>query len=416
MSIQAMLSNDDLELRAKMQQFVASIPRQLLLDMDADKLRYPQEFLEQAGRQGVLGLRFDPKYGGSGLPWTAEMVALEEVGVLGTALGCLYSLVSIIGEAIDKFGTETQKEKYLKPMIAGTLGVAEGLTEPRGGSDFFAASTRARREGDTFYLTGQKRFVVGAEGADLFLIYGKVEGIADPKKAMTAFLVERSPEIKVAHSYGLMGTRGGGTGRIVFKNVPVPVENVLGGEAAIGNGTAVFNQMMIPERMTSAGAAVGMGRTGIEIAARYADRRRAFGKKIRQFEAVSFKIADSLTLLDAARALNYVTAQAIEAGGNAGKIRRLVSESKKFATETAWEVINHAMQVLGGIGYTNIFPVEKLLRDVRLITIWTGTNEIMDLVIQHEFYREFTKTPPRGRNVEADAAGAEFEEEKEYNE
>ena len=416
MSIQAMLSEDDLKLRAKMQEFVASVPRQLLVDMDEDKIRYPKEFLEEAGKQGVLGLRFNPKYGGSGLPWMSEMVALEEVGVLGTSLGCLYSLVSIVGEAIDKFGTEAQKEKYLKPMIAGTLGVAEALTEPRGGSDFFAATTRARREGDVFYLSGQKRFVVGAEGADLFLVYGKVEGIENPKKAMTAFLVERGPGVEVAHVYGLMGTRGGGTGRLIFKDVPVPIENVLGGEAGIGNGTAVFNQMMIPERMTSAGAAVGMGRAAIEIAARYADRRRAFGQQIRRFEAVSFKIADSLTLLDAARALNYVTAHAVEADGDPGKVRRLVSESKKFSTETAWDVVNHAMQVLGGIGYTNIFPVEKLLRDVRLITIWTGTNEIMNLVIQHEFYKEFGKTTPKGRDIEKDAAGAEFEEEKEYNE
>ena len=159
-----------------------------------------------------------------------------------------------------------------------------------------------------------------------------------------------------------------------------------------------------------------MGRAAIEIAARYADRRSAFGQKIRQFEAVSFKIADSVTLLDAARALNFTTAHAIEAGGDPGKIRQLVSESKKFSTEVAWEVVNHAMQVLGGIGYTNIFPVEKLLRDVRLITIWTGTNEIMNLVIQHEFYKEFGKMTQRGRNVEEDAAGAEFTEEKEYNE
>ena len=416
MSIQAMLSEDDLKLRSKMQEFVASVPRQLLVDMDEDKIRYPKEFLEEAGKQGVLGLRFAPKYGGSDLPWMSEMVALEEVGVLGTSLGCLYSLVSIVGEAIDKFGTEAQKEKYLKPMIAGTLGVAEALTEPRGGSDFFAATTRARREGDVFYLSGQKRFVVGAEGADLFLVYGKVEGIENPKKAMTAFLVERGPGVEVAHVYGLMGTRGGGTGRLIFKDVPVPIENVLGGEAGIGNGTAVFNQMMIPERMTSAGAAVGMGRAAIEIAARYADRRRAFGQQIRRFEAVSFKIADSLTLLDAARALNYVTAHAVEVDGDPGKVRRLVSESKKFSTETAWDVVNHAMQVLGGIGYTNIFPVEKLLRDVRLITIWTGTNEIMNLVIQHEFYKEFGKTTPKGRDIEKDAAGAEFEEEKEYNE
>lgn len=416
MSIDAMLTPQEFAMRKKVQDFVGSVPRQLLLDMDADKVRYPKEFLEAAGQTGLLGLRFPAKYGGAGLTWISELVALEEVGVLGTSLACLYSLISIVGEAINRFGSEEQKEKYLKPMIAGKMGVAEGLTEPRGGSDFFAATTRARREGDVFYLTGQKRFVVGAEGADLFLIYGKIDGVEDPKKAMTAFLVERGPGLEVSHVYGLLGTRGGGTGRITLKDVPVTVENVLGGAAGIGNGTAVFNQMMIPERMTSAGGAIGMGRAAIEIAARYADRRRAFGQKIRQFEAVSFKIADSITLLDAARALNFATAQAIESGTDPDRIRRLVSESKKFSTETAWQVVNHAMQVLGGIGYTDIFPIEKLLRDIRLITIWTGTNEIMQLVIQHEYYKELKKKGNAGRIVEEDAAGAEFVEEKEYNE
>ena len=416
MSTQAMFDQTDFALRDKVQDFVASLPRQLLLDMDADKVRYPKEFLEEAGRLNLLGLRFPSKYGGGDLAWMSELIALEEVGVLGTSLGCLYSLVSIVGEAINKFGTEMQKEKYLRKIIAGKLGVAEGLTEPRGGSDFFAATTHARRDGNMFYLSGQKRFVVGAEGADLVLVYGKVDGIDDPKKAMTAFLVERGPGMEVSHVYGLMGTRGGGTGRLTFKNIPVPMENVLGGEEGIGNGTAVFNQMMIPERMTSAGGAIGMARAALEIAARYANRRRAFGEKIRRFEAVSFKIADSLTLLDAARALNYATARTIGAGSEAGKVRRLVSESKKFSTDAAWQVVNQAMQILGGIGYTNIFPVERLLRDIRLITIWTGTNEIMDLVIQHEFYQEFNRTPVRSRNVEIDAIGSEFSREKEYNE
>ena len=417
MSTDAMLTKEEADLREKVQDFVKSVPRQLLLDMDADKVMYPREFLEEAGKRGLLGLRFDPKWGGAGLPWTSELVALEEVGVLGTALACLYSLVSIVGEAIHVFGTEDQKERYLKPMIAGKLTVAEGLTEPRGGSDFFAATTKARREGDVFYVSGQKRFVVGAEGADLFLIYGKVEGIDDPKKAMTAFLIERGPGVEVHHVYGLMGTRGGGTGRIVFKNVPVPIENVLGGEAGIGNGTAVFHQMMIPERMTSSGGAVGMGRAAIEVAARYADRRYAFGRKIRRFEGVSFKIAESLTLLDAARALNHATGVAVDSGTvPPGKVRRLVSEAKKFSTESAWKVVNHAMQILGGIGYTNVFPVERMLRDVRLITIWTGTNEIMNLVIQHEFYKEFLSTPLKGRDIEEDAVEADAVEEKEYNE
>jgi len=416
MSIEAMLTANEKALRDEMQAFVKSIPRQLLLDMDDDKVRYPREFLQEAARRHLLGLRFDPSWGGRGLPWTSELVALEEVGVLGTSLACLYSLVSIVGEAIHVFGSDEQKEKYLKPVLRGEMTVAEALTEPRGGSDFFAATTRARREGDVFYLSGQKRFVVGSEGADLILVYGKVEGIQDPKKAMTAFLVERGMGVKVEHVYGLMGTRGGGTGRLVFHEAPVPIANVLGGETGIGNGTEVFHQMMIPERMTSAGGAVGMGRAAIQIAARYADRRRAFGQKIRAFEGVSFKVAESLTLLDAARAFNRAVGHSIEAKETPGKVRRLVSEAKKFSTETAWTVVNHAMQILGGIGYTNIFPVERLLRDVRLITIWTGTNEIMDLVIQHEFYREFLAEKPTGRDVEADARGMEHPEEKEYNE
>ena len=416
MSTNVLLSNEDEALREKMSEFVSWVPKQLLLDMDADKVTYPKEFLQEAGKRNLLGLRFEPEWGGAGLPWTSEMVALEEIGVLGTALGCLYALVSIVGEAIQVFGTNDQKERFLKPLIKGEIGAAEGLTEPRGGSDFFAATTTARREGDMFYLNGQKRFVVGAEGADVILVYGKVEGIEDPKKAMTAFLVERGPGVKVEHLYGLMGTRGGGTGRLVFREAPVPLENVLGGEAGIGNGTKVFHQMMIPERMTSAGAAVGMGRAAIEVAARYAEKRKAFGKKIRSFEAVSFKIAESITLLDASRALNFTAAKNIGQNESNSKIRRLVSEAKKFSTDSAWTVVNHAMQVLGGIGYTDIFPVERFLRDIRLITIWTGTNEIMDLVIQHEFYKEFLAGQPKYRNIEMDAPGADFTDEKVYNE
>ncbi|HDO06438.1 MAG TPA: acyl-CoA dehydrogenase [Bacteroidetes bacterium] len=410
-----LLTKEGIALREKMQDFVKWVPSQLLLDMDADKVRYPMEFIREAGRRNLLGLRFDEKWGGSGLPWTSEMVALEEVGLLGTSLGCLYSLFSIVGEALHVFGTEEQKERFLIPMLKGEIGVAEGLTEPRGGSDFFAATTKAIRKGDVFYLNGQKRFVVGAEGADLILVYAKVEGIEDAKKAMTAFLVERGPGVKVEHVYGLMGTRGGGTGRLVFKDAAVPVENVLGGEAGIGNGTRVFHQMMIPERLTSAGAAVGMARGAFEVAARYADKRKAFGQKIRIFEAVSAKVSDSLTLLDASRAINYLAAKTADAQVSAGQIRRMVSEAKKFSTESAWKIVNHAMQIMGGIGYTNIYPVEKMLRDTRLITIWTGTNEIMDLVIQHEFYKDFLTQKLKSRDIEKDAEGAGLPDEKIYN-
>jgi len=215
----------------------------------------------------------------------------------------------------------------------------------------------------------------------------------------------------VEHVYGLMGTRGGGTGRIYFRGARVPAENLIGPE---NGATAVFYQMMIPERMTSAAGALGMARAALEIATRYSDRRKAFGEKIRSFQAVSFKVADSITQLDAARMLVYGAARAVDAGDDPARCRRLVSEAKKFATDVAWAVVNDAMQILGGIGYTNVYPVERLLRDTRLIMIWTGTNEIMDLIIQHEYYRELLGSRAAVRDVEEDAAEADQAEEKVY--
>jgi len=358
-----------------------------------------------------LGLRFPESCGGRGLGWAEEVVALEEVGVLGTALACLYSLPSIVGEAIYRFGTPRQQEKYLGPALAGRLFAAEALTEPRGGSDFFGATTVARREGDEYILSGQKRFIVGAEGADYFLVYARTDPAGPSHESISAFLVDRGPGVEVKHRYGLMGTRGGGVGRVLFREARVPAANLVGKE----NGAAeIFYQMMIPERMTSAAGALGMARSALEVAVDYSSKRKAFGRKIKDYQAVSFKIADSITKLDAARSLVYTAAAAVDRGVPPAMQRRLVSEAKKFTTETAWEVVNHAMQVLGGIGYTSVYPVERMLRDIRLIMIWTGTNEIMDLIIQHEFYREQLAAGPRGRNIEMDAVGAEQMEEKVY--
>jgi len=408
--LESLLTEEQRALQAEVRAFVREVPRQLLLDMDAERVRYPREFLEKAARQRLLGLRFPERFGGRGLPWQSEIVALEEVGVLGTSLACLYSLPSIVGEAINVFGTEAQKEKYLRPTLAGKLTCAEALTEPRGGSDFFGTTTQARRDGDAYVLSGQKRFVVGAEGADYFLVYARTSDEAPAHQALSAFLVERGSGVEVQHVYGLMGTRGGGTGRIYFRDVRVPAENLVGRE----NGAAeIFYRMMVPERLTSAAGAIGMGRAALEVAARYSNRRKAFGQVIRSFEGVSFKVADSVTKLDAARGLVYAAARATE-GDDANRTRRLVSEAKKFATQAAWEVINHAMQIMGGIGYTNVYPIERLLRDARLIMIWTGTNEVMDLVIQHEYYKELLSGQPAARDVEADAAEADKTEEKVY--
>jgi acyl-CoA dehydrogenase len=404
----AVMSDRQELLRKEVQDFVRWVPRDLLLAMDADEVRYPREFVQEAARRELLGLRFPPAYGGRGLGWTDEIIALEEIGVLGASLACLYSLVTIVGEAINVFGTEEQKARYLVPLLRGELFCAEALTEPRGGSDFFGATATAERQGDSYVLNGQKRFIVGAEGADLFLVYARTS-----ERGISAFLVEREMGVQTKYLYGLMGTRGGGAGRILLHDVRVPGGNLLWGE---DRGKEIFYQMMVPERMTTAAGALGLARAALEIALRYSDRRKAFGRPIREFEGVSFKIADGITQLDAARGLVRTAASAADTleGRGTGLTRRLVSEAKKFATEAAWAITNDAMQILGGIGYTNIYPVERMVRDARLMMIWTGTNEIMNLIIQHEYYREVLGGREGQRDSERDAAEADAEEDKIY--
>jgi acyl-CoA dehydrogenase len=391
-----LLSPVELDLQAQARRFAKDqVSPELLKAMDRDEVRYPREYVKALADARLLGIRFDKQYGGHGLGWSAEVCALEEIGILGMSLGCLFSLPSIIGEALHVFGTPEQKEKWLAPVLRGELFCAEALTEPRGGSDFFGATTRARREGDHYILSGQKRFVVGSEGADIFLVYAKTAPDAHPHKSLSAFIVERDDTVQVEHVYGLMGTRGGGTGRLVFHDTRVPAANLIGPE---NGGGVVFNRMMIPERMTSAAGALGLARAALEIAAHYATKRRAFGKHIVQFQAVSFRIAEAVTKLDAARALVWAAAKRIDA--------------KKFATEAAWEVINHAMQIMGGIGYTNVYPIERMLRDARLTMIWTGTSEIMSLLIQHEFLQEQAAERADKRDSEADAENANSPDEK----
>lgn len=403
-----LLTNEQRKLKEDVIDFVKQVPSQLLRDMDEGKIEFPKEFIEEAGKRNLLGLRFAKEYGGRGLGWEDEIVALEEVGVLGTALACLYSLPSIVGEAIDKFGTEEQKQEFLVPTLKGEKFCAEGLTEPRGGSDFFGTTTVAKKDGDDFVISGQKRFIVGAEGADFFLLYARTSEDLPGHKAISAFLVPRDETVNVEYTYGLMGSKGGGTGRVHFKNTRVPKRYLVGKE----NGAAeIFYQMMIPERMTTSAGAIGMGKAALDVAVDYSRRRKAFGKEIRKFQGVNFKVAESLTKLDAARGLVSMTAKAIDLEDDPRRIRRLVSESKKFTTEAAWETVNHAMQIMGGIGYTNVYPVERYLRDIRLIMIWTGTNEVMNLIIQSEWYKEIENGQNR-RDYEKDALNYDMDEEK----
>jgi alkylation response protein AidB-like acyl-CoA dehydrogenase len=395
-----MLTPEERELKKEVRKFVREeITSEFLRKMDKNEITYPRDFVEKLAARGLRGIRFPKKYGGLGMNWTAEVAAIEEIGCLGMALGCAFVMPSIVGEALNVFGTEEQKEKYLKPYIEGKLVAAEALTEPRGGSDFFGAMTRAELKGDYFILNGMKRFVVGADGADFFVVYCKTNFDPNAHKysRLSLMIVEKGPGVETEYLYGLLGCRGGGTGRLVFRDVKVPKKNLLG---ELHGGALCFNRMMIPERLTSAAGCLGVW-GALDLAVRYSNKRRAFGKEIRNYQAISFKIADSITQLDAARALCFMAAKAVDE--NYPNVRRIVSEAKRLTTEAAWDIVNNSMQIMGGIGYTDVYPIERALRDIRLGMIWTGTSEIMNLMIQHEYYNEVLGAGYDRRIMEDDA-------------
>ena len=406
------ISEDERRIRDEVRSFVRDkVDRDLIIAMDGKQKEYPYEFIKAAAKENLLGLRFPKEYGGRDLGWVSEMLAVEEIGVLGIALGCAYSLPSIVGEGIAKFGTEAQKKEYLLPTLQGKKICGEGLTEPRGGSDFFGTNTTAVKKGDSYIINGEKRFVAGGIGADYFIIYAKTNFEAKPHQSLSAFLVDRDMGVKVEEEYELMGCRGMGAARIVMKNLEVPETNLVG---QLDDGNAVFNAMMVPERLTSAAGPIGMGRACMEIAVRYADKREAFGRAIKRFEGISFKVADCTTQLDAARGLVYRAAKKADTGK---WCRKEVSQAKVFATEAGFMAVHEAMQILGGIGYTDVYPIERLYRDARLATIWTGSNEVQRLIVQNEVFQEvLSEDRTLKRDIELDTPGAHKTEEKVYTE
>ncbi len=416
-----LLDEKEKEIKYEVRKVVKEVPHELIRKMEKEEVKFPREFIKMITERHIAGLRFPEKYGGRNASWVAEMSAVEEMGYLGFTLSCMYSLSSIVGEPINKFGTEKQKEKYLKGITSGEKYGAEAITEPTGGSDLFGMMrTKAEKRGSRFILNGQKRFVVGGTGADFFVTYAVTDPEAKPRtKGITAFIVEReTPGLKVETVYGLLGTKGGGTARIVFDNVELSEENVIG---EVNKGYDVFNIMMVPERLTTAAGSVGVAMAAIEIAADYATKREAFGSKIIEHEGVSFRIAESLTAIQQASSLVYTASKAADLFEDHkvpySYVRKLVSMAKLNSTEVMWKAVNDAMQILGGIGYTTIYPIERLLRDSRLGMIWTGTNEVMKMIIQHEFIKEI-KDPAyfsAKRNVELDALDFELKDEKVYS-
>ncbi len=409
-----LLTAEQKALRAEVRDLTRSVPRDLLLAMDRDEVDFPRELLQEAGRRNLMGVRYPVAMGGRGMDWPSTVMVMEELGVLGYIVACTFGVgAELCCDALAIHGTPDQRERYMKPLLRGEVFAAECLTEPTGGSDFFDTRTVAEDRGDHFVLNGQKRFIVGGTAADWFLVYARTDPQAKPHQGITCFIVDRGTGVETPYVYGLMGCRGGGASRVSFRDVVVPKANVLG---QVNAGAAVFETMMIPERLGTAAMTIGAARPALELATRYAQRRKAFGRRIKSFQGVSFQLANAATLLDASRAMCWNTALAVEAGESPTRIRRYVSQTKKFVTESCQQVAHHAMQVMGGIGYTNVYPVERTVRDLRLASIWTGTSEVMSMIIAHEWSGEVEAAYARGetRDPEPDAEEAFAVDEKIY--
>lgn len=409
-----LMSNESIRLRDEVRDLVKSVPKDLILAMDRDDVQFPRDVLAEAGRRNLMGVRYPKVLGGREMTWADSCMVMEEFGVLGYIFACTFGVgAELVCDAIVGVGTDDLKERYVKPLLRGEIFAAECLTEPRGGSDFFGATTTAVQDGDHWILNGVKRFIVGASEADYFLVYARTDNSAAPDKALTCFIVDRSPGVETDYLYGLMGCRGGGTAKVRFTNVRVPAKNVLG---QVNGATEVFYRMMIPERLGTAAMTIGAARPALELATRYTSRRKAFGQRLMNFEGVSFQVAEAVTLMDASRSLCYATSQAVDAGVDSRKVRRMVSETKKFVTESCQKTARISMQVMGGIGYTNVFPVERTVRDLELASIWTGTSEIMSLIIGNEWYKEYRRYDDSRvtRDPEPDAEHAYDEDEKVY--
>ncbi|MBU0971445.1 MAG: acyl-CoA/acyl-ACP dehydrogenase, partial [Proteobacteria bacterium] len=292
-----LLNEDQKKLRDETRDFVKSIPRKMILDMDADIIQFPKEFLQEAGRRNLMGCRYPKKWGGRGMDWVSTCMVMEEVGRLGYIFACTFGVgAELVCDAIILHGSDAQKEKYVKPLLAGEIFAAECLTEPRGGSDFFGTTTTARDMGDHFLLNGQKRFIVGGEGADYFLVYARTDPSGNPHESISCFIVDKTCGVNSEYLYGLMGCRGGGAARMVFKDVRVPKENLLG---ELNQGVKIFNTMMIPERLGTAAMTIGAAAPAVDVATGYTSKRKAFGQPVAAFQGVSFQVAEAVTLLDA---------------------------------------------------------------------------------------------------------------------
>ncbi|MEK7701976.1 MAG: acyl-CoA dehydrogenase family protein [candidate division NC10 bacterium] len=342
-------------------------------------------YLRRLGEAGMTGALFPEAYGGNGRGVVAECIIDEELAAAGHPADTIRSVSLTLGTiSILRYGTEMQKQRHIPPRLAGEELAALGITEPQIGSDTSRMQTTAVLKGDRWVINGQKRFITGGGLADYVTLFAVTDRGTHPHKGMSTFIVPMDhPGVTVKRQLDeVIMADWMDNALIEFDDVDIPKENLLG---PLGGGYHVLMDELDTERVTYCMASLGGARRCLEIAAEYSTKRVQFKQPIAVFEGVSFKLAEMYAYLDATRQLIYRTAKMIEAGLPA---QRESAVTKLFAAEAVWKIVDHAMQVLGGIGYTTDFPIQGIFRNARLMRIGAGSDEIMKFLIARELLKE----------------------------
>jgi alkylation response protein AidB-like acyl-CoA dehydrogenase len=344
--------------------------------------KFPVDQVKKMGELGFMGMMVDPKYNGGGMDSISYVLAMEEISKIdASASVCMSVNNSLVCWGLEMFGTEEQKEKYLKPLAAGKIIGAFCLSEPEAGSDATSQRTTAEDKGDYYLLNGTKNWITNGNSASVYIVIAQTD-VEKRHKGINALIVEKGmPGFIVGKKEDKMGIRGSDTHSLMFTDVKVPKANRIGED---GFGFTFAMTTLNGGRIGIAAQALGIAAGAYELALKYSKERKAFGKHLSEHQAIQFKLADMATKIDAARLLVWQAAYLKDQNKNFVKA---AAQAKLFASQIAQEVTTEAVQIHGGYGYVKEYHVERLMRDAKITQIYEGTTEIQKLVISRELLR-----------------------------
>jgi alkylation response protein AidB-like acyl-CoA dehydrogenase len=357
-------------------------PRAAEIDKSSE---FPWDVVELFREHGIFGVMYDGEYGGLGASALMTLVAVEEVSKVCATSGLILAVQELGSLGLKLAGSDEQKDRYLPRLATGEWLTAYALTESGSGSDSAAMRSEARREGDAYIINGSKRFITNAGVADLYTVFAKTDPTAG-HDGISAFLVESSSSgFEVGRIEPKMGIKGSTTGELFFNDMQIPADNLLGEE---GEGFKIAMRILDRSRPGIGAQGLGLAQGATDYALEYAKERETMGKPIGQHQMISAMLADMETKCEAARGLLYKCGQLIDEGAEGSELTKISAMAKLYCSDVAMEVTTDAVQILGGYGYMQEYPVERMMRDAKITQLYEGTNQIQRLVIAREMLKE----------------------------